>query len=83
MPAQRRSLQLLQNGARTFANLSRRTQTRALHLVFQLPHVYDYTTNICRKQAEVIQNHDKENVRNVGKSEAQLRKQKRLRFGGG
>jgi hypothetical protein len=58
-------LQLLQNRVlRTTGNLPRRTSTRTLHLAFQIPYVYDYITEKCRKQEEVIQSHDTENVRN-------------------
>jgi hypothetical protein len=35
----------------------------------------------CRQQAEVIQNHDKENIRNTEKGEAPYRKYKRLKLG--
>jgi hypothetical protein len=38
---------------------------------------------MCKKQAEVIQTHDNETVRNVGKVEAQYRKYKRIILGGG
>jgi hypothetical protein len=31
--------------------------------------VYDYITKLCRQQAEVIQNHDNENIRNTGQGE--------------
>jgi hypothetical protein len=41
-----------------------------LHIAFQIPYVYDYTTKLCRQQAEVIQNHDNENVRNIEQGEA-------------
>jgi hypothetical protein len=68
---------------RTTGNLPRRTPTRALHLAFQIPYVYNNITEIYRKQAEVIQNHDTVNVRNTGKIEAQHRKYKRLKLGGG
>jgi hypothetical protein len=44
---------------------------------------YDYITKICRKRPEVIQNYDNVNVQNIRKSEAQHRKCKRLRLGGG
>jgi hypothetical protein len=46
-----------------------------------IPHVYDYITKSCRQQAEIIQNH--ENVRYIGQGEAQHRKYKRLKLGGG
>jgi hypothetical protein len=46
------------------------------------PYAFDYVTKICRMRAEVIQNHDNENVRNIGKNEAQHRKHKRLTLGG-
>jgi hypothetical protein len=38
---------------------------------------------ICRQQAEVIQNHDNENVGNIGQGEARHRKYKSLKLGGG
>jgi hypothetical protein len=38
---------------------------------------------ICRQQAEVIQNHDNENVRNIVKGEARRRNYKRFKTGGG
>jgi hypothetical protein len=56
---------------------------RDLHLASQIPFVYDYITKLCRQQAEVIQNHDIENVRTIGKCEACHRKYKRLKLGGG
>jgi hypothetical protein len=36
--------------------------------------VYDYITKLCRQQAEVIQNHDNENVRSTGQGETPHRK---------
>jgi hypothetical protein len=40
--------------------------------------VYDYVTKLRRQQAEVIQNHVNENVRNIGQGEARHRKYKSL-----
>jgi hypothetical protein len=39
-----------------------------MHVVFQVSYVYDCITKLCRRQAEVIHNHEKENenVRNIG-----------------
>jgi hypothetical protein len=45
--------------------------------------VYDFITKLCRQQAEVIQNHDNENVRNIGQGEAPHRMYKRFKLGGG
>jgi hypothetical protein len=45
--------------------------------------VYDYITKLCRQEAEVMQNHDNENVRNIGQGEGRHRKYKRLKLGGG
>jgi hypothetical protein len=39
-----------------------------------MPYVYDYITKPCRQQAEVIQNHENENVRYIGQGEARHRK---------
>jgi hypothetical protein len=56
---------------------------RDMHLTFQIPYVYDYITKSCRQQAEVIHNHENENVRNIGQGEALHRKYKRLKLGSG
>jgi len=50
---------------------------------FKIPYVYDFITKLCRRQAEVNQNHDNEHVRKTGQGEAQHRKYKRLKLGGG
>jgi hypothetical protein len=42
-----------------------------------------YITKLCRQQAEVMQSHDNENVRNIGQGEARHGKYKRLKLGGG
>jgi hypothetical protein len=44
-----------------------------------IPYVYDYVTKLCRQQAEVIQNHENENVRSRGQGEARYRKYKRFK----
>jgi hypothetical protein len=44
-------------------------------------YAHDYITKLCRKQAEAIQNH--ENVPLIWQGEAQHRKHKRLKLGGG
>jgi hypothetical protein len=48
-----------------------------------IQYVYDYITKPCRQQAEVIQNHENENVGYIGQGEARHRKYKRLNLGGG
>jgi hypothetical protein len=77
-------LQHLQNKVlRTIGNLSRRTLVHEMHVAFQIPYVYDYITKLCRKQAEIIHNHENENVRNIGQGETPHRKHKKLKLGGG
>jgi hypothetical protein len=77
-------LQRLQNKVlRTIGSFPRRTSVRDMHVAFQIPYVYDYITQSCRQQAEVIQNHENENVRYIGQGEARDRKYKRLKLGGG
>jgi hypothetical protein len=77
-------LQRLQNKVlRTIGNSSRRTPVPDLHVGFKIPYVCDFITKLCRQQAEVIQNHHNPNVRNIGHGEAQYRKYKRLKLGGG
>jgi hypothetical protein len=75
-------LQCLHNRVlRTIGNFSRCTSVLDLHMAFQIPYVYD--SKLCRQQAEVVQNHDNENVRNVGQGEVRHRKYKRPKLGGG
>jgi hypothetical protein len=77
-------LQYLQNKVlHTIGNFPRRTPVRELHTAFNIPYMYDFITKLCRQQAEVILNHDNENVRNIGQGEARHRKYKRLQLGGG
>jgi hypothetical protein len=67
----------------TIGNFPRCTLVRYLHAAFKIPNVYDYTTKLCRQQAEVIQSHENEHVRGIGQGEARHRKYKRLKPGGG
>jgi hypothetical protein len=60
----------------TTGNLLRRTLTRALHLAFEIPYVYDYVTEICREQAEVIKNHEKVIIRTQAKVKPNTRRLK-------
>jgi hypothetical protein len=77
-------LQRLQNKVlRTIGNLPRRTLVRDMHVAFQIPYVYDYITKLCRRQAEIIHNHENGNVHNIGQDETRHRRHKRLEFGGG
>jgi hypothetical protein len=77
-------LQRLQNKVlRTIGSYPRSTLVCDLRMAFQIPFLYDYITKLCRQQAEVIQNRDKENVRTIGQGEARHRKYKRLKLGGG
>jgi hypothetical protein len=54
-----------------------------MHAAFQIPYVYDYITKLCIRQAEIIRNHENENVRNIAQRETPHRKHKRLKLGGG
>jgi hypothetical protein len=55
-------------------NYPKCTPVHDLHLAFKIPFVYDYIRKLCRQQAEVIQNHDNENVRTIGQGKAHHRK---------
>jgi len=60
-------MQRLQNRVlHTIGNYPRRVPSRDMRMVFKIPYVYDFVTKLCRRQAEIIQNHDNENVRNIG-----------------
>jgi hypothetical protein len=77
-------LQRLQNRVlRATGNLDRITPVRDLHLAFKIPYVYDYITKVCRRQAEVILNHENPNERAIGQGEPRHRKYKRLKLSGG
>jgi siderophore synthetase component len=70
--------QHLQNNVlRIIGSFPRSTLVRDMHMAFH------YITKSCRQQAEVIQNHENENVRYIGQGEARHRKYKRLKLGGG
>jgi hypothetical protein len=77
-------LQRLQNKAlRTIGSFARRPPVRKVHMAFHLPYAYDYITELCRQQAEVILNHGNENVLYIGQGETRHRKYKRLKLGSG
>jgi hypothetical protein len=61
----------------------RRASVHDMHVALKIPYVYDFITKLCRQQAETIQNHQNPTVRNIGQGEAQRRKYKRLKLGGG
>jgi hypothetical protein len=63
---------------RTIGSFPRYTSVRDMHVAFQIPYVYDYITTSFRQQAEVLQNHENENVPNIGQGEARHRKYNRL-----
>jgi hypothetical protein len=73
-------LQRLQSRVlRTIGNFPRRSSIRDMHVAFQVPYFYDYVTKLCRRQAEIIHNHENENVRNIGQGETPHKKYKRLK----
>jgi hypothetical protein len=64
-------MQRLQNKVlRTIGNFPRRTPVRDSHMAFKLLYIYDYITKLCRQQAEVIQNNENANVRNMGQAKS-------------
>jgi hypothetical protein len=76
-------LQRLENKVlRTTDKFPRCTPVRELHTAFQVPYIYEDMTKVYRQQAEIIQNHENENVRNIGKGKAQHKKYKKLKLGG-
>jgi hypothetical protein len=56
---------------------------RDMHVAFQIPYVYDYIRKLHWKRAEIIHNHENENVRNIGQGEKTHKKHKRLKLGSG
>jgi hypothetical protein len=58
-------LQHLQNRVLcTIGNFPRNTSIQDTHVAFHVPYVYNYITKLCRRQEEIIHNH--ENVCNIG-----------------
>jgi hypothetical protein len=54
-----------------------------MHVIFLIPYVYDYITKLRRRQAEIIRNHENENVRNIEQGETPHRKHKGFKLGDG
>jgi hypothetical protein len=76
--------QRLQNNfLRTLGKFPKFTPTRELHVVFKISYVYDFITNVCGQQAEVIQNHENANVCNIRHGRTMQTMYKRLKLGGG
>jgi hypothetical protein len=68
----------------TIGNLPRCTLVSDMHVSIQIPYVYDYITKLRRRQAEIIHNHESENLRNIEQGEIPHRKhKKRLKLDGG
>jgi hypothetical protein len=65
-------------------NLDRCTPVCELHVAIKIYYTYDYITELCRTQAEVILNYINPNVHGTGQGEARHRKYeyKRLKLGG-
>jgi hypothetical protein len=77
-------LQRMQNRVlHAIGNLDRCTPVRDLHLASKILYVYDHITKLCRRQAEVIINHENPNVCAIGQGEARHRKHKGLKLGSG
>jgi hypothetical protein len=72
------SMEIMNYGCLVTAAFS---QTR--HNTFEIPYGYDSVTELCRQQAQDIQNHENSYIRNIGQGEAQQRKYKRIKLGGG
>jgi hypothetical protein len=52
-------------------------------LEFKIPYVYDFISKLCRRQADVILNHENPNIRAIGQGEDRHRKYKRLKLDAG
>jgi hypothetical protein len=68
---------------RTIGIIPRRIPVRGVHMASKLPYIYDYITRLCMQQAEVMQNHENENVRNIGQGDARQTKCMTLKLRGG
>jgi hypothetical protein len=66
----------------TIGKFPKGTSASKLYAAFQIWYIYDYITKLCSPQAEVIQNHENENVSDIGKGKDLHRKYKRCKLGG-
>jgi hypothetical protein len=75
-------LQRLQNKVpRSVRSSPKCTPVRDFHTAFNLPYICICITKSCRRQAEVIQNHENEHVRGTGQGKARHRKYERVKLG--
>jgi hypothetical protein len=65
---------------RTIGNFPIRT-VRDMHVAFHASYIYDYITELRRRQAEIIYNHEDENIRKLKNGKTLHRKYKRLNIG--
>jgi hypothetical protein len=68
---------------RAIGNFHRHTPDCDTHMAFKFSYIYDYITKLCRQQAKVMQNHENANVWCIAQGEAQHRKYKAPKLGGG
>jgi hypothetical protein len=47
-------------------------------LAFKVPYIYDYIVQLCRRQAEALQNHENANVRKIGRAKPETGNNRRL-----
>jgi hypothetical protein len=77
-------LHCLQNKVlRTIGKFPRNTPIRDMHIFLQVPYVIEFITKVCKQQVKLIQHHENIHICNTGQGEAQHRKCKRLKLGGG
>jgi hypothetical protein len=77
-------LQRLQNKIlRTTGKFPKCTPVRELHMAFWVSYIYDDITKLCRRQEELVQNHENANAPDIGEGESRHRIYKGLRLGGG
>jgi hypothetical protein len=50
----------------TIGNCPRHMLICEQHVAFNIPYVYDFATQLCKHQAEVIQNHKNVTIHNIG-----------------
>jgi hypothetical protein len=66
----------------TIGKLQRNSLVPNMHQTCPILYVHDYITKLCRKQAQVVQNHKNSHIQNIGQ-DGQHRKYKTLKLGGG
>jgi hypothetical protein len=52
-----------------------------MNMTFEIPYVYEYIPQLCRQQAQAVDNHENSYIRNIEQGKDQHRKYMRIQLG--